>query len=210
MSDTQTVFIVDDDEAVRDSLALLLAASGFATAQYDSGESFLDALQADSNGCLIIDVRMPGVSGLEVQKKLVERNSTLPVIIITGHGDLPMAVKAMKAGAVDFIEKPFDMVGLTESVQNALSTSAENLHEANQVAEITKRLERLTEREREVLDELVIGNLNKVIAFNLKISPRTVEIHRAHAMEKMQARNLAHLVRLAMAAGVVPNVTATN
>jgi len=210
MSDTQTVFIVDDDEAVRDSLALLLEASGFATAQYDSGESFLDALQADSNGCLIIDVRMPGVSGLEVQKKLVDRNATLPVIIITGHGDLPMAVKAMKAGAVDFIEKPFDMVGLTESVKNALSTSAENLHEANQVAEIIKRLERLTEREREVLDELVIGNLNKVIAFNLKISPRTVEIHRAHAMEKMQARNLAHLVRMAMAAGVAPNLTATN
>ncbi len=210
MSDEQTVFIVDDDAAVRESLALLLEASGFTIAQYETGNAFLEALNADSTGCLIIDVRMPGLSGLEVQKRLVDRNATLPVIIMTGHGDLPMAVKAMKAGAVDFLEKPFDLAGLTESVTNALNKSAENLLEANQAAEIGRRLARLTERERQVLDELVIGNLNKVIAFNLSISPRTVEIHRAHAMEKMQARNLAHLVRLAIAAGVVPNINAAD
>jgi len=203
MHESQTVYIVDDDDAVRESLAVFLETAGFKIATFDSGNAFMDGLDAAGNGCLIIDVRMPGLGGLEIQQRLADRNATLPVIIITGHGDLPMAVKAMKAGAVDFIEKPFDAEALTQSVKNALKSSAENLQEANQTAEIEQRLGRLTTRERQVLDELVIGNLNKVIAYNLDISPRTVEIHRARAMEKMQARNLAHLVRMTITAGAV-------
>ena len=210
MIEGQTVHIVDDDEAVRESLAALLDTAGFKVAMFDSGNAFLDALDTIGNGCLILDVRMPGLSGLEVQKELADRNVTLPVIIVTGHGDLPMAVKTMKAGAIDFIEKPFDLAALTESVRIALKASAENWQEANQAAEIRQRLDRLTAREREVLNELVVGNLNKIIAFNLEISPRTVEIHRARAMEKMQARNLAHLVRLAITAGVVPELSASD
>lgn len=204
MPDGQTVFIVDDDDAVRASLAVLLETAGYKVEQFDSGTAFLEALSAAQTGCLVLDVRMPGLSGLEVQEKLAERKATLPVIIMTGHGDLPMAVKAMKAGAADFIEKPFKAGEITESVRLALNKSAEYRHEAAQAEEIGKRLARLTAREREVLEELVIGNLNKVIAYNLDISPRTVEIHRARTMEKMQARNLAHLVRLAITAGVVP------
>ena len=204
MPDGQTVFVVDDDDAVRESLAVLLETAGYKVALFESGNAFLNALEPAVNGCLILDVRMPGLSGLEVQQKLAERNANLPVIIMTGHGDLPMAVKAMKAGATDFIEKPFDAGVLVESVRIALNKGDEDWQEAIQAAEIEQRLARLTTREREVLDELVVGNLNKVIAFNLDISPRTVEVHRARAMEKMQARNLAHLVRLAITAGVVP------
>lgn len=201
MSEEQTVFIVDDDDAVRDSLTALLEAGGFKVTQFSSGAAFLDAVTSTENGCLVLDVRMPGLSGPEVQAKLAERNVALPVIVMTGHGDLAMAVKAMKAGAVDFLEKPTSVDEITTAVRAALDKSAEAWAVANQAGEIRERLARLTARERQVLDELVIGNLNKVIAFNLDISPRTVEIHRARAMEKMQARNLAHLVRLAITAG---------
>ncbi|MFT7595941.1 MAG: two-component system response regulator FixJ [Paracoccaceae bacterium] len=204
MSDPQTVFIVDDDNAVLDSLGVLLESLGFRVELFESGASFLAALDENANGCLILDVRMPGLSGLEIQERLTDRNATLPVIIMTGHGDLPMAVKAMKAGAVDFVEKPFDADGIAASVNMAMARSAENIQEATQVADINQRLARLTTRERQVLDELVVGNLNKVIAYNLDISPRTVEIHRARTMEKMQARNLAHLVRLALTVGATP------
>ncbi|MBL4645208.1 MAG: response regulator transcription factor [Rhizobiales bacterium] len=210
MADNQTVFIVDDDEAVRESLAVLLSSSGNKVAVFDTGTSFLEALDADQNGCLIIDVRMPGLSGLEVLEKLSDMKVSLPVIIMTGHGDLPMAVQAMKAGAIDFVEKPFEAGAIAESVQIALSKGQENWQKASHVAEIEQRIARLTTREREVLEELVIGNLNKIIAFNLDISPRTVEIHRARAMEKMQARNLAHLVRLAVSAGINPQSEAAN
>lgn len=203
MSETQIVYVVDDDAAVRDSLCALLEASGFSVVPFNSGNDFLDQLDDVKNGCLITDVRMPGLSGLEVHQELIKRDIALPVIIISGHGDLPMAVKAMKAGAVDFIEKPFDAASLAESVSNAMNKSAASQQAENEVAEISERLERLTARERQVLDELVVGNLNKVIAFNLNISPRTVEIHRARAMEKMQARNLAHLVRLAITVGAI-------
>lgn len=203
MSNQQIVFIVDDDDAVRESLAVLLETSGFTIAQFSSGQDFLDAVEPAQNGCLILDVRMPGLSGPEVQAKLAERDITLPVIVMTGHGDLAMAVRAMKAGAVDFIEKPASIGEITEAVRTALNISSEAWAAANQADEIRQRLARLTTREREVLDELVIGNLNKVIAYNLDISPRTVEIHRARAMEKMQARNLAHLVRMAITAGAV-------
>jgi len=207
MAENQCVFIVDDDRAVRESLAALLDSAGFQAETFDSGNAFLEAPDLTKGGCLVLDVRMPGLSGLEVQEKLAEKQHMMPVIIITGHGDLPMAVKAMKVGAIDFIEKPFDDDVIIESVRSALEKSAESWREANRAADIEQRLARLTTREREVLDELVIGNLNKVIAFNLGISSRTVEIHRARAMEKMQARNLAHLVRLALTAGVVPEVS---
>ena len=198
MTEPQTVFVVDDDDAVRESLTVLLETAGFCVAQFSSGAEFLEAMQPGQNGCLVLDVRMPGLSGPEVQEKLAERSITLPVIIMTGHGDLAMAVKAMKAGAVDFIEKPSSQGEITQAVRAALNKSAETWAASSQAGEIRQRLDRLTARERQVLDELVIGNLNKVIAFNLDISPRTVEIHRARAMEKMQARNLAHLVRMAI------------
>jgi two-component system response regulator FixJ len=204
LSETQIVYVVDDDAAVRESLGVLLEASGFSVSEFSSGDDFLDQLVDVKSGCLITDVRMPGLSGLEVHQELIKREIALPVIIISGHGDLPMAVKAMKAGAVDFIEKPFAAALLCESVGNAMDKSAASQQEASAVAEISQRLVRLTERERQVLDELVVGNLNKVIAYNLSISPRTVEIHRARVMEKMQARNLAHLVRLAITVGSMP------
>jgi len=205
MSETQTVYVVDDDEAIRGSLTALLDASGFPVLVFSSGNEFLEHLDRVGPGCLIIDVRMPGLSGLDVHQELIRRGVALPVIIISGHGDLPMAVKAMKAGAVDFIEKPFDAVLLTASVRGALSRDAQTQRAQSEIADIQARLDRLTTREREVLDQMVIGNLNKVIAYNLDISPRTVEIHRARAMEKMQARNLAHLVRLAIAVGAAPD-----
>jgi len=205
MSETQTVYVVDDDEAIRGSLTALLDASGFPVQVFSSGNEFLEHLDRVGPGCLIIDVRMPGLSGLDVHQELIRRGVALPVIIISGHGDLPMAVKAMKAGAVDFIEKPFDAVLLTASVRGALSRDAQTQRAQSEIADIQARLDRLTTREREVLDQMVIGNLNKVIAYNLDISPRTVEIHRARAMEKMQARNLAHLVRLAIAVGAAPD-----
>ncbi|MBV1902511.1 MAG: response regulator transcription factor [Marinosulfonomonas sp.] len=207
MSDTQTVFIVDDDDPARESLAVLLETAGFEVAQFSSGTAFLDKVKSAQNGCLLLDVRMPGLSGPEVQSRLAERNINMPVIIMTGHGDLAMAVRAMKAGAVDFLEKPFKAEAITTAVRAALNKSALTWATDNQAGEIRQRLDRLTTRERQVLDELVIGNLNKVIAYNLDISPRTVEIHRARAMEKMQARNLAHLVRLAVTAGAVTDGT---
>jgi len=204
MADIQTVFIVDDDAAVRESLAALLESAGLQVEAFGSGDAFLAALDPTRGGCVVLDVRMPGLSGLEIQEKLATKNSLMPVIIMTGHGDLPIAVQAMKAGAIDFIEKPFDDFAIIESVRGALGRSEENWRKASLVSEIKQGLGRLTTREREVLDELVIGNLNKVIAHNLGISSRTVEIHRARVMEKMEARNLAHLVRLALTAGVAP------
>ncbi|MEE9379998.1 MAG: response regulator [Hyphomonadaceae bacterium] len=204
MSDGQTVFIADDDEAVRDSLAALLGAASFKVETFGTGEDLLDRLDFESRGCVILDVRMPGLSGIEVQARMVELHNSMPVIMITGHGDLAMAVQSMKDGAFDFIEKPFDEDTITQSLLLAMSKSAETEAASSQVADIENSLARLTTREREVLEELVLGNLNKVIAFNLEISPRTVEIHRARVMEKMQARNLAHLVRLALTGGVIP------
>ena len=205
MSNSQTVFVVDDDEAVRLSLVALLESVGMEVAPFSSGDAFLNSLDPDKNGCLVLDIRMPGLGGLEIQEKLAEKKNIMPVIIITGHGDLAIAVQAMKAGAVDFIEKPFDPEVIIDSVRDALSKSAEHWRDAHLVADIEQRLALLTTPEREVLEELIVGNLNKVIAHNLGISPRTVEIHRARVIEKMQARNLAHLVRLAITAGILPD-----
>lgn len=198
------VFIVDDDDAVRDSLELLLETMGYSTESFASGALFLDACEDAWRGCVLLDVRMPKMDGLQVLERLHREFPMLRVVMITGHGDITMAVKAMKAGAVDFVEKPFDEESLLESVENALSdldhaTQQQEMHLAAQ-----ENLERLTPREREVLDQLVIGHPNKVIAHELDCSPRTVEIHRARVMEKMAARSLPHLVRLALAAGIDP------
>ena len=204
MTDSQTVFVVDDDEAVRDSLKVLLESSGLAVATFGSGQDFLDCLDSARSGCVILDVRMPGLSGLELQGMLAESKDTIPVIIITGHGDLPMAVQAMKAGAVDFIEKPVDPDVLLESVRVALARSKKTIDDTSFLGDLHDRLARLTPRERDVLEQLVVGNLNKIIAHELGISPRTVEVHRARVFEKMEAKNLSHLVRLAIAAGIAP------
>ena len=205
--DDQTVFVLDDDEAVRDSLGALLESAGFVVETFGSGADFLDRLAPEGGGCLVLDVRMPGLSGLEVQEELAKKGIAIPVIIITGHGDVPIAVKALKSGAVDFIEKPFADDIILESVRHALEQDQQIKQDLSAAMEIKARFERLTPRERDVLGQLVIGNPNKIIAHELGISPRTVEIHRARVLEKMSARSLSHLVRLAIAAGVVPEET---
>lgn len=203
MNDTPTVFVLDDDNAVRDALSALFESCSLPVKTYESGESFLADLSADFVGCVVLDVRMPGLSGLELQSQLAAMNIPLPVIIVTGHGDLPMAVKAMKAGAVDFIEKPFDDEAILESVREALSRGVKMWADMASAETVKANLERLTARESEVLEQVALGHPNKVIAYNLDISPRTVEIHRARVIEKLQARNLSHLVRIAIAAGII-------
>ncbi len=203
MFENQTVFILDDDDAVRDSLGALLDSFGFTVKPYASVNVFLDEITASQNGCLILDIRMPEMSGLDVQDCLSKRKITLPVIIITGHGDLPMAVRAMKGGALDFIEKPFDEDGLVEAVRRALNIGAKIYKDAAVRDDLVKRISKLTPREYEVLVQIASGHPNKVVAYELGISPRTVEIHRARVSEKMDARNLSHLVRMAIEAGVL-------
>jgi two-component system response regulator FixJ len=198
-----TIFIVDDDAAVRDALKLLLRSVGQAVETYASAQEFLDAYSEERPGCLVLDIRMPGMSGLELQQKLNERHSILPIIFITGHGDVPMAVEAMQAGAVDFIQKPFRDQDLIDRINQALEKDAANRAALGERNDIRKRLETLTPREREVLDLVVHGKANKVIAGDLKLSQRTVEIHRARVMEKMQASSLAHLVRMVLEVGHV-------
>jgi FixJ family two-component response regulator len=196
-----TIFIVDDDTAVRDSLKMLLRSVGQAVETFGSGQEFLDAYSEDRPGCLVLDIRMPGMSGLELQQKLNERHSIMPIIFITGHGDVPMAVEAMQAGAVDFIQKPFRDQDLIDRINQALEKDQNNRASLGERNDIRKRLETLTPREREVLDLVVHGKANKVIAGDLRLSQRTVEIHRARVMEKMQASSLAHLVRMVLEVG---------
>lgn len=196
-----TIFVVDDDAAVRDALKLLLRSVGQAVETYSSGQEFIDAYSEDRPGCLVLDIRMPGMSGLELQQKLNERHSILPIIFITGHGDVPMAVEAMQAGAVDFIQKPFRDQDLIDRINQALEKDSNNRAALGERNDIRRRLETLTPREREVLDLVVHGKANKVIAGDLKLSQRTVEIHRARVMEKMQASSLAHLVRMVLEVG---------
>jgi len=194
-----TIFIVDDDADVSASLRALLEAEGYTAETYESAKAFLGSGAPSQAGCLIADIRMPDMDGLELQEELIHRNVGLPVIIVTGHGDVPLAVRAMKAGAVDFLEKPYDQDVLLASVRRALN-EAEQAHERATLAqEIKTRLESLTERERQVLDLLAAGRPNKLIAYELDISPGTVEIHRARVMEKMRAKSLADLVRMAVA-----------
>lgn len=191
-----TVFIVDDDEAVRDSLKMLMESVDLDTEVFASAHEFLQHFDDDRSGCLVLDIRMPGMSGLELQAVLNERHSMLPVIFITGHGDVPMAVQAIRGGAQDFIQKPFREQELLDRVQQVLAEDSRNRDVLHQKRDILERLSTLTPREREVLGLVVAGNANKVIAIDLGLSQRTVEIHRAHVMDKMQTKSLAHLVRM--------------
>jgi two-component system response regulator FixJ len=195
------VFIVDDDEAVRDSLQLLLESAGHAVEAFEAAADALASCRTRLPACIVTDVRMPEMDGLEFQEKLVAGGIHVPVIVMTGHADVPLAVRAMKAGAVDFIEKPFGDDAILASIDGALKRKTQVSDPA-----MVERLESLTPREREVLELLVVGHPNKVIAHRLDISPRTVEIHRAHVMEKMKAKSLPELVRTAMQAGVTPQV----
>lgn len=198
--DGAKVFIVDDDDGVRDSLAVLLESAGYAVETFASAASFLDAAASRHPGCLIVDIRMPGMDGLTLQRELNALGSPLALIVMTGHGDVPLAVQAMKAGAVDFIEKPFDVDALLTSLRDALARAARARRPAVAGPDVAARLAQLTPRERDVLNGLVAGDPNKVIAFNLKISPRTVEIHRARVMEKTGASSLSQLVRMVLEA----------
>jgi two-component system, LuxR family, response regulator FixJ len=197
------VHVIDDDEAVRQSLDFLLRASGVTARTYDSASAFLNALPTIEFGCIITDVRMPGISGIDLLRRLGEMRINMPVIVITGHGDVPLAVEAMKIGAVDFLEKPFEDELLLVSVRSALDRSQQNAARDAKQAEVDARLSTLTNREREVLEGLVAGKANKIIAFDLAISSRTVEIYRANVMTKMGAASLSELVRMALVSGVM-------
>lgn len=203
MSPDPVVHVIDDDEAVRRSLDFLLQSASFKTRTYETALAFLNELPDISSGCIVTDVRMPEMSGVELLRHLRRINLRMPVIIITGHADVPMAVDAMKSGAADFLEKPFDDEVLLVAVRAALA-SAENVKEReSERAELQRRFETLSKREREVLAGLVAGKPNKTIAFDLGISPRTVEIYRANVMTKMRAVSLSELVRMTMIAGVL-------
>lgn len=191
----QQIFIVDDDEALRDSLVWMLESSGYRVAAFDSAEAFLAVWSDVMAGCLVLDVRMPGMSGLELFEELGRRRCTLPVIFITGHGDVPMAVAALKKGAADFIEKPFADRDMLRLVAQCLEQERASRGKRRQEADTARRLEHLTQREREVLDLIIAGKLNKQIADVLGISIKTVEVHRARVMEKMGAHSLAELVQ---------------
>lgn len=190
------VFVVDDDQAVRRFLCGLIASVNLEVKAYSSARDFLDALEPGRSGCILLDVRMPGISGLELQQELVERAIDLPVIILTGHGNVQVAVHAMKAGAVDFIEKPFNNELLLDRIQKAVLESITACGIRDELDEIRLRFDALTPRERQVLDMVVVGETNKSIARHFKISGKTVENHRARVMEKMQAKSLAVLVRM--------------
>lgn len=198
---TPTVFVVDDDEAMRSSLKWLIESTGLAVQTFGSADAFLTSYSPDWAGCLLLDVRMPGMSGLELQAYLAQANYHLPVIIITGHGDVGMAVKAMQAGALDFIEKPFYDEDLLRSIRRALDAESQARALRSQHAEVLARLEELTPREHEVMDLVTGGKSNKEIASTLGVSAKTVEAHRAKVMDKMQASSLAELVRMALLVG---------
>jgi len=198
--DEPLVYVVDDDEAVRDSLTLLLKAVGLASQTFSSAAEFLNHYDLEQHGCLVADIRMPGMSGLDLQDELNQRGAQIPLIFITGHGDVPMAVDAMKSGALDFIEKPFRDQDLLDRVHQALTQDKERRSENSKTLAIRERLATLTPRETEVMERVVQGQANKVIAMDLGVSQRTVEIHRARVMEKMAVRSVAKLVRVVEAA----------
>lgn len=197
----QTVYVVDDDEALRDSLLWMLESNGYRATGFESAEAFLAAHGPAMVGCLVLDVRMPGMSGLELFETLRARHSTLPVVFMTGHGDVPMAVLALKKGASDFIEKPFNDREMLTLVQQCLDKERESRQRLHHEAEVARRYQLLTARERAVLELIVAGRLNKQIADDLNISIKTVEVHRARVMEKMGARSLAELVQAVVARG---------
>ncbi len=197
-----TVFVVDDDASVLDSLVVLLTSSGLKVIPYGSGLSFLRVYDPTIRGCLVLDIQMPDINGLELQEKLMERQASMPIIMITGHGDIKMAVRALKRGAFDFIEKPFSDEVIINSIHNALEFDEKARNQKENIIRINELVAQLTMREREVFSYLIQGDLNKVIAAKLEISTRTVEIHRAHIMEKLRARSLSHLVKMAILAGL--------
>jgi len=198
MSEQSTVFIVDDDEAVRDSLSWLMQSVGLGTETFASADAFLQGYSHDRPGCLILDIRMPGMSGLELQNVLREQGFRLPLIIISGHADVPMAVRALKAGAFDFIEKPFNDQLLLDLVQRAIEKDRQQRESLAELDEWRARLDSLTPREREVLELVVGGAANKVISSELGVSLKTVEAHRARVMDKLQASSLSELVRMTL------------
>lgn len=197
------IYVVDDDDGVRDSLSVLIESAGFQVRSFDSANAALVHCQEDLPACVLTDVRMPGMDGLEFQERLTEVCKGVPVIIMTGHGDVPLAVRAMKVGASDFVEKPFTDDVILTSIAAAIEKSrSARPDQPTADAELRSRLESLTARERDVLDLLIEGHQNKVVAHRLDISPRTVEIHRARVMEKMRARSLPELVKMAIVLGV--------
>lgn len=199
------IYVIDDDDAVRQSLEFLLKTAGVTVRSFESGKAFLEVLPEIRSGCVITDVRMPEITGIDLLRRVKETNPDLPVIVITGHGDISLAVEAMKLGAVDFLEKPFDDDQLLAAVRAALSYDADIGKRKAELADIHDKLAALSNRERQVLDGLVAGNANKTIAFDLGISPRTVEIYRANLMTKMAANSLSDLVRMAMISGILDN-----
>jgi two-component system, LuxR family, response regulator FixJ len=201
MASDVVIHIVDDEEPVRKSLAFLLTVSGYAVRVHESAAAFLATAKDLQNVCLVTDLRMPDLSGVELLRKLREEDAMLPAIVITGHGDVPMAVEAMKAGAIDFIEKPFEDEVLLEAVGRAVAELRKRPRGKDDIAAVRQRLAQLTERERQVMAGIVAGLPNKTIAYDLDISPRTVEVHRANVMVKMNAKSLPELVRMVLAAG---------
>ncbi len=195
------IYIVDDDYSVRDSLALLLNFRGFRTRQFASAEAFIEAWKPDWRGCLLLDLRMTGMDGLGLQQTLIERGSLLPVVFLTGHGDIAQARTALKAGAVDFLEKPIDHEALFASLNEALLKDTRQMAEAQRLADLEGRVGRLSDRERQVMERVVSGQHNREIAAELEISPRTVEVFKARMMEKMQARSVPELVKLVLEIG---------
>jgi two-component system response regulator FixJ len=197
------IYVIDDDDAVRQSLEFLLSTAGIKSRSFESGKAFIDALPQIDSGCVVTDVRMPEITGIDLLKHVRQHKPDLPVIVITGHGDIALAVEAMKIGAVDFLEKPFDDEVLIAAVKTALNNVADNGKRNAELGAIHDKLAALSNRERQVLEGLVAGQPNKTIAFDLGISPRTVEIYRANLMTKMGANSLSDLVRMAMLAGIL-------
>lgn len=196
MNSKQTVFIIDDDEGIRDGLSMLFESIGQQSQSFESGNAFLDAYNDKMTGCLVLDIRMPKMSGLEVQRKLKQLNCLMPIIFITGHGDIPMAVEAMRLGAIDFIRKPFNEQALLDRINEALVLDEKQHATKSNKYQDKSKVDSLSAREREVFERVTDGSMNKVIAADLGISERTVEVHRSHVMDKLGVRTLAQLVRI--------------
>ena len=203
MTTKGTVYVIDDDEAMRDSLNFLLDSSGFDVTLFDNAEAFLEALSGLTFGCVVSDIRMPGLDGIELLKRMKAQSSPFPIVIMTGHGDVPLAVEAMKLGAIDFLEKPFEDDRLIIMIESAIRQAEPSAKSDAITHDIAARVASLSPRERQVMEGLVAGLSNKLIAREYDISPRTIEVYRANVMTKMQANSLSELVRLAMRAGML-------
>jgi two-component system, LuxR family, response regulator FixJ len=202
MTDKKLIHIVDDEDSMRRSVSFMLKTSGYQTETWSSGQAFLKEVRHAEHGCILLDVRMPEIDGLEVQRTLAERGVTMPVVIMTGHGDISIAIRAMKAGAVDFLEKPFEKAAMIAAIEESFQRIANATDASARAADAEKILGVLTPRERDVLEGLANGLPNKTIAYDLGISPRTVEVHRANLMTKLDVRSLSDALRIAFAAGL--------